>query len=313
MKNISLIIVFVLLLASTVFAQLDSVAVYLQKGNKGLVDKRYDYAEMQYKEVLRLDKTNFEAIKNLGIIYSSTGRGDIAGEYLERAYKMNKTDHYLCNALGAFYSERKNNRKAIGLFNEAVLLDPENDIYHYNLGNEYLKVGDFNRALASLKKAFQIEPNKLINNVSLGQAFAAVKQNDSAEVYFVRSLAGDTTNSEIIYYIAMAKQDQNKINEAIDYLHLALKYHDNHLRSLQALGTLYLRQNKFDSATTVLQKAVELNPKQYSSLIQLGASYALLNNNQMADSVYLELLKVDSSYAKQMIGIIQSIKTYQLK
>lgn len=314
MRKLSITFIFILLLATTACAQLqDSVAIYLQKGNKGLVDKRYDYAEAEYKQVLRLDENNFEAIKNLGIVYSSTGRGDIAGEYLNRAYKINKEDEYLCNALGSFYSERKNSDKALKFFNEAIKLNDSNDIYYYNVANELMKKEKFPEALTFIRRAYQLEPNKLVNSVLLGQMYAANNHNDSAEFYFLRAITADSTNPELFYYIAMTKQAQNKLGEAIDFLHRALLVHPEHIKSLQTLGTIYLRQNKFDSAAVVLEKSVKLYPDNYSSLIQLGASYALLNNHSMADSVYLQLLQADTNYAQQMIGIIQSIKTYQLK
>ncbi|NOY88619.1 MAG: tetratricopeptide repeat protein, partial [FCB group bacterium] len=121
-KNIITILFVTFLVTVSPFA-LDSAKVYTKNGGKALIVKDYQTALKNYQNALRFDSNNFEAIKNLGVIYSATGDQKKAKEYFLRAYQINNKSPYLCNTLGVIYSNEGNNTKAIEYYRQAIKLD----------------------------------------------------------------------------------------------------------------------------------------------------------------------------------------------
>jgi tetratricopeptide (TPR) repeat protein len=116
-------------------------------------------------------------------------------------------------------------------------------------GIDYLKEGDYEKGIATLRLALQRDP-------------------------------GD---SNALFNLAMALSDQGASDESVELLELLLADHPSHAHGWVALGVAHARQNNDAAAIEALQMAVALNPQDGYSHKNLGA--ILSRSGARADSI----------------------------
>ncbi len=305
-KQLLFVLSFTMLLA--IFAGLantqDSLQIYLQKGAKGLLAKEYTQALENYKSALRLTPDNFEAVKNLGVIYSALGDQKQARVYFERAYQINPLEPEVGNNLGVLSSNEGNSSEAIKYFETAVKLDSNSAVYLTNLGREYSKIGRISRALPALHRARELEPDKAIILFSLGSCYAAADNLDSAEFYFERSVAAGGSTAQLFYFLGTVKRRLGKNEDAEKSFKKTLVYEPDHKECLQSLGMLYLSEGRYGESAEQARRVVDIDSMFNAGWVLLGAAYALDDMAVQADSILERLFAVDSAMGFQMLDIV---------
>jgi len=125
-------------------------------GNLYFSLERYDEAEKEYKEVVKLSSNgvNYYA---LGQVYLSTGRYDEAENIFNKVRRLEpeKTDGYF--GLGLAYSGQERYEEAIAQFEEAIRRD--RDLYeaHAEIGYAYADMGQMDMAQTKLDFLKQAE------------------------------------------------------------------------------------------------------------------------------------------------------------
>ena len=147
--------------------------------------------------------------------------------------------------LGRYYSETKQNRKAIIMYNKAlhkkIANDPGQHIFltYFNLGVEYFRMGRYDKAMYYYRKAEAIHPKfgPLQNNIGL--ILFKQKRYREAETRFKEALIC-----------------QSDLPEA----------HSN-------LGLLFMIKGDLPQAMVMLKKAIEISPDSYSALVRISRAY----------------------------------------
>ena len=103
-------------------SQVDSVLVDIIKGN-------YYGAMVRCEDVIAADSTAADAYRFLGWLQIVTRQGDLqeAGENLRRAIHLKIVDAGAHNDLGVVYFFQRNYSPAIGAFEQAVAIEPDED------------------------------------------------------------------------------------------------------------------------------------------------------------------------------------------
>lgn len=157
----------------------DLALVYRQKG---LPDK----AEFHIKEAIRLKPDYSEAHDFLGVIYRDTGRLDLAIGSHEKAlsnelYLYPESAHF---NLGVVYLRRKEYRKAVDQFEEAIRLVPDYVEAYVNLGRAYEGLNMYRQARRSYEKAVELVPNSPQTNFYLGKLLVITGEKRAAAESF---------------------------------------------------------------------------------------------------------------------------------
>ena len=170
----------------------DLALVYRQKG---LPDK----AEFHIKEAIRLKPDYSEAHDFLGVIYRDTGRRaasagvgaeagrlDLAIGSHEKAlsnelYLYPESAHF---NLGVVYLRRKEYRKAVDQFEEAIRLVPDYVEAYVNLGRAYEGLNMYRQARRSYEKAVELVPNSPQTNFYLGKLLVITGEKRAAAESF---------------------------------------------------------------------------------------------------------------------------------
>ncbi len=105
-----------------------------------------------------------------GIKLYKAGKNKEAAAVLEKAVKQAKTDAELWNTLGLAYFKLESFKKAVKAFENAVEIDEQNAAYHSNLAFAYLQNGKFDKAKAESSKAVTINPKSAAAYYARGAA-----------------------------------------------------------------------------------------------------------------------------------------------
>lgn len=160
-----------------------------------------------YREVIKLDPGFRPAYVNMGALYARAGRQDLSIPILERAL-----------ALG------------------------EDDAVHFNLGTEYYRKDDLDRARHHLKKALHLSPRMIRAHIVLAYVYEKAHRPEKAEIYFKNALVIEPANRMAALGLSVSLSGRGKEAEALAVVdaYLARKPDDQSFRTLKASLNLAL-------------------------------------------------------------------------
>lgn len=263
---------------------------YFALGDIYMLDgKHYPEARIVYEEYLKFDQNNAEAFMNLGISYyhlfrmlpslvvgvdtlTKVGMVDRAISYLEKSITLKSEDPQTYLYLGKSYQEKSDFPKSLQNFQiyEKILTEKNYEWkqkdadFWVNKGQVLAQIGDsssLEQAIASLKKAIELDSSKTSAYSSLGKALFDQGRYAEALPFFQKKVEADSNNANV-------------------HLNIALSY---------------LKLERYRETVEPLKKFVELKPDNAQGQDLLARVYFNLNDYEKAKDAYIEELKLDQS------------------
>jgi tetratricopeptide (TPR) repeat protein len=119
---------------------------------------KYDLASQELDQALRLDKYSAQAYGAQAELFYRQGRNDEVETTLQKAVSLAPEDWGLLQQLGSFYMETGKLAQSVEQWQKAVNLVPDNPRAYNNLGLVYRKQGRPADAEAAFRKAIYLEP-----------------------------------------------------------------------------------------------------------------------------------------------------------
>ncbi|WP_184545947.1 tetratricopeptide repeat protein [Mucilaginibacter sp. FT3.2] len=157
-KNISLIIV-VLLLSVTVYAQDADVATLIKQGIQ--LNNAHDNAGAleKYKQALAIDAENAQANYQVGFTLNSLHKGLEGLPYLDKVTKTNTNFTAAAYFLmGVIYDDNHQYTQAIEAYKQAIRIQPTRPDAYFSLGLVYFRTKDYAQAEQAAMEAIKINP-----------------------------------------------------------------------------------------------------------------------------------------------------------
>lgn len=157
-KNIGLIIP-VLLLSVTVYAQDADVSTFIKQGIQ--LNNAHDYAGAieKYKQVLTTDPENAQANYQTAYSLNAWGKGMEAIPYLSKITKTNSSfNGPAFELLGGIYDANKQPQQAIDAYKEGLKIKPDYQPLYFNLGIAYFRAKQFAEAEQAAIEAMKLDP-----------------------------------------------------------------------------------------------------------------------------------------------------------
>jgi len=185
----------------TMDAKKELVHTKLLKADQALKEKDYNIAFSQYKEILGLDSTSFQANYNLAVAYEENRWLDKAKYYFQKAQQINFNEKLILRKLaiidsltnlsnknyekGKKYYNRKKNYSAVRYLKLAVQYkdDHRDAKYYYNMarGKLLYKKGKKSQlwdAIEMYGKAMMLRPNSAEPHYYLAAAYEKKDKNE---------------------------------------------------------------------------------------------------------------------------------------
>lgn len=136
---------------------------------------------------------------------------------VEEAYKMvsrimeKDRDYEVWYILANLSQDLGSDENAVFFLKKSILLNPEYDKAHYNLGNIYLKQYKYNSPINEYKTAIKYKKDYPYYYYNLGCAYLGQKEYDGAKVAFKKAISLKKDEPSFYYNLALTyKQLDNK-------------------------------------------------------------------------------------------------------
>ncbi len=197
---------------------------------------QYNKAMSLYDKFLKMEPNSSEGHNNLGLACSNTGLFDAALTLFDKAIQLNPSNLVAHFNKAEVLFKREQYNEALELFEKVSIAAPEHaDTYNYK-GLCQEKLGDFRRALACYRKAYEIQPSQKIYlyniigaeilNGNLAIAREMLEKEDAhtptahttkllGHIYL---LEGNYEEAKKSYEEAFNKLQPNAVNEFLDQI-----------------------------------------------------------------------------------------------
>jgi tetratricopeptide (TPR) repeat protein len=195
---------------------------------------------------------------------------DEAGTYVAKALLRFPDDRWVLESAVMQAINSGNGTYATELLNRLIALDPRKAFYVGFLATVYLELAREDDAIASARKALEIEPRNRYGNIVMGGILAELGLHDEAISALSKVLESDPNADGARFKRAVSLDSAGKRTEAIADLRVVVAAKPNVARYNYFLGKLLADDGQFREAVVFLKKAVELDPKDFQSVAALG-------------------------------------------
>jgi len=194
---------------------------------------------------------------------------------------------------GNRYRDKGKFREAAIQYSNAVQMDPRFAEAHYQLGETYLKLKDYNRAYAELSRTVDLAPTNYAAHVDMANLLIAAGEAKQAKPHL--DLLRDKQPNSADTYLAWANYDaaQGDLGAALQELQKGIAVDPTRADSYLSLAMLQVRANLPDQAEANFKKAAEVGPKNVNAQSALGLFYQSRNRLPEAEQQFKHAIEVD--------------------
>lgn len=282
-------------------------------------DGAFAKAERLYQQVLKSSPAHHICNYNLAVLYSQTGRNDVAlghyksaaeqepsrqlywlsyGRALASSAKIDEAITYLRQVVRAHPHEAEpyhllaNLLRSRGLLDEAlqccrraVAITPNHPLAHYSLATTLRLKGILAEARASLQKSIALYPDFAEAHNDLGMILLQEGMPDLAEQSFRRATELDPKNAPAFNYLGLSLRLLKRFEESLKAHRIALELDANSAEGHNNLGICLYDMGNFQEAELVYRKAFAIKPDYAEAFNNLGNALMRQGSMRFAEAV----------------------------
>jgi tetratricopeptide (TPR) repeat protein len=306
-------------------------ARYLERGERYFKQQQYAEAVIEYRNVLRIDGNNSQAVKQLGLAHYQLGQAGQAFRFLLKAQELEPDNQEIALKLAAVYllgrkaaeargqAERildrdPKNLDALILWSGAASsrqeldaavrrletaraeLDPESR-YHLTLANLYRRSGNREAAGQAFQAALARDPRSVEAHLELGSFYAEQNARPEAEQHLktAASLAPAGSWAQIRladFYVATGRSD-----EAKRLLEETTSKAPGYLPAWRRLGEMALSEGRLDDAKKAVDAIFEKKTDDVEARLLLGRVHLARGDAAGASREFRTVVKAEPRFA----------------
>lgn len=247
------------------YKELTNKAFNLHKNNQ------FEEAEKIYTLLLQINPNDINVLNLYAMLCTSLNKYKEAIDVLTKAYILNPDTLIGANLAKAYFLDNQIDN-AIKIFESELKNKPSDDIY-YSLGIAYKKKKDFKKAIESYKNAVKFNPNHYSSLYNLANLYISLKMNNEAKEYGLRAAAVKPEDASIHTLLAEIYEGEKDYNNAAAQMEKAFNINNRNYLYAYNLAVYYSKLNKRDKAVSYYNIALKINPGHVSSLLNLASIY----------------------------------------
>ncbi|MDB5654941.1 MAG: hypothetical protein JWQ94_2554 [Tardiphaga sp.] len=287
-----------------------SVGALLQAGLDLHQRGRLPEAEAVYRNVLKLQPEQPDALHLLGVVANHDKRHAEAAELIGRAIAREQRNPLYFSNLGLALQALGRSDAALASFDQALALQPDFSEVHRHRGNALCELGRSGEAFASFDAALALRPDFV--EVLRPYAAALYRQQslDRALACYDRLIVAVPDDADALNERGNVLFDLKRFDEALASYEQAIVLVPNYVNAMSNRGLALLQLRRFDEAIATLERALAIAPDRaeihnnhgnalqglqrfddaltaYDRAVQLKPDYAEAYNNRGNTLVYL--------------------------
>jgi tetratricopeptide (TPR) repeat protein len=269
-----------------------------------------------YQKVLNVDPGQVELATHVAALLTRQDDYPLAIDVLKDAIKANPKESGPYLQLAAIYAkDLKKMDQALKYAEQALALDPQNIEVYQRLYEIEVAVGQPQKALEALDRAFHVESNDPTFWVQLGKIFAPIifrsdttpKPEEVARVnsIFIKAaeLGADDPNvlKDVADYFAASQQ----IKEALPFYLKVLERAPDDSNAREKLATGFVLTNQWPQAIQMLQEIIKSHPEKAQAYELLAGVYEdearSFDRANQADKAKADFAKAAQNYEQSLL------------
>ena len=249
---------------------------YLEKGKAYLLEKNYEKARVEIKNVLQIDPKFAEA-------------------------------YYL---MGQLEEKRKELSKSLGNYQKAIELDQDHIKAKVALAKIYVVAGTddyINKAKKLIAEAKKVQLVYSEADLILATIEYKTGSKDKAIKDLEEIIKSDTKLVDGISLLSTVYLAGGKENEAIEVLTNGVANNPQNIPLRISLAKLLAKNNDLLGAEKLLKEVISIEPEKYSLQVALASFYASSNQIDKAEAVLRKSLEQDDEDAKRYLVLVEML------
>ena len=273
-------------------------------------------AATAFRHALELRRDDGPALVRLADLELEQGRVDEAELLYVRAAVVDDSAA-VAYGMGRVSEERGEYTQAIEQFQRALTLQPGASVVHYNLGQAYRELGEFDRAGEALARS---GPSRVamadplmhelttlaigaLPHLARGHAAAREGRLADAETAYRQAVAADATNVRAHESLGTLLVRRGSPEAAVEHFGVAVRLEPGNAQAHSDLGVLLSELGRNDAALEHLGRAVELEPGLLEALLTLGNVQTRMGSLDEAEATYRQVLENDAANGDARLGL----------
>ncbi|MFI3300883.1 MAG: tetratricopeptide repeat protein [Candidatus Gastranaerophilales bacterium] len=225
-------------------------------------------AKEEFKKVINLDSSYYQAYNALGKAYYNLGDYENALTFFNKTLELNSDFAPAYDNVGLIYIIKNNQNEARINFEKAIALNPLGSTTMYHLAQLNAVNGNYSEALQYINESLAINPNSSPAYSLQGQIYLE-QQNQAAAINSLeKAISTQPENSFPYIYLSDIYITRGDNEHAISILNDALDAIPNNSNCILKIADLYLSQNKYEQAIIYYSKL--LNNQNFITQANLG-------------------------------------------
>ncbi len=169
------------------------------------------------------------------------------------------TSFMACSNLGNAYVREGQYAPALELFQQSLYLRPNFSIPRWNLGVALFHLGQEENGIACLRAALEMDPRNAFWHYGLGAIYFQRGESSKAIPEIDRALQLEPDLAEAENLLGVVRARQNKREEALAHFTRAVEIQPNYAKGYHNMGITLARLGRLAEAAKALEKAYQLD------------------------------------------------------
>jgi len=241
-------------------------------------------------EIENTKMTKWTVALNKGVVFYQQGKATEAAEQFLLATKILPAKAIAHKNLGHAYSDSKQYEKAIASFKKAYELDPTDMESFYSIGSSYYDLKDYEATITEITKFIEKSdpstPTYYKALFLLAVSYDVLDKPEMALKTYKSALEKDPENINLKFNIGRLFIKREDWNNALEMFSAVFENNPEDQPSCRSMGECYLGLEKWADAVKYLKKATDLKPDDAGTWFWLGTAYARNGDMDNAKAAY---------------------------
>ncbi len=148
--------------------------------------------------------------------------------------------------------------------------EPKNWKAHFEMGIEFLEVGEYRQACEALKKARDLNPKEALVLSNYGYALVEAGKHDEAEQVLTACLQLDAKNHDALLNLGVNEMRRKNWEKALACFDHLIKVHPRSFLAFRNAGNCFARLKKLKEAAGCFEHSLKIYPEYADARIDLG-------------------------------------------
>ncbi len=235
-----------------------------------------------YRDILKVDPNNVDALNLMGVILHVAGDLENAIALIHHATEL--APDYLSPLvnLGNALQAAGRLEDAVNTFEKAMALDPNSAEAANNLASALNELARFDRALEVAESAIKINPSIVDLHINRGNALLGLERAEEALESYHLALEENPAHGVAWYNMGNAYADLERYDEAYEPYRKAVDLDRGNAEKHYNLANTLLRLDRFAEAVESFSKAIEIRPEYIDAHCNMASALQSLGRTDEA-------------------------------